>query len=1371
MTSKSRKFAGKKRTLHVKDMGATLRRGTTFHDSPRAATERGPIDQQDRTSEKLFRKVFEEGPLGMSMTERRTGRFISANSPFCRMLGYSREELLRMTFLDITHPEHRKQDAERVKSLWAGEIPVYKTEKRYLRKNGDMFWGALTVTTVCSADGNPAYSLAMIEDISERKRAETALRSLSARQEALLSAVPEIIMEVDKNKIYTWANKYGRDFFGDDVIGKEAAAYFEGEQETYDTVRPLFRGTENCVYVESWQRRRDGQKRLLAWWCTPLKDKDGNVTGALSSARDITERRKDEESLKESENKFRELFNNAQVGMYRSSLDGSAILAANPKVCELFGCSEAELLGNTAVIRWADAGARKKMIADLRTTGFLRDYEINILTKKGDVRTCLVSVILHQEKGYIEGSLTDITDRKRAEETLHQLVRDLLFVSHSAMELVELPREKDIYTLIGEQLEQITPPSAILAVSEFDETAGVFQLRWITGLEKTMRMIRNIIGKDPLEIRGDFGPEARQALSTGKLHKIHAGLQDFAHIIPEKIMQPAAKLVGVTAFYVIGFVKEKKTLGGLCIFLRGESSISNPSVLETLAAQAAMAIAKRKAEQALGENEMRYRMVFDHAKDGIALADAETGILTDCNQALCDLVGSDKSEIIGKPQSVLHPPQKLASGLTANFVEARANIEERIHEDRLLTKSGNEIPVEIRVGPAEIDGRRYLLGVFRDITERKRTEEALQTSKEQLSEALEMAHLGHWEYDVPNDRFTFNDNFYRIFRTSAVQVGGYSMPSAEYARRFVHPDDGPMVGEEVRKAIEATDPHFSRQLEHRIMYADGTVGYISVRFFIVKNAQGRTVRTYGVNQDITERKRAEEALRKSEEKYRSLVDGANEGILVTQDGMLKFVNHRAAEFSGYPEPELMTKPFPGFIYPDDRVMVLDYYMKRMKGDPAPASYEFRLLTAGGSAKWVAINTVVIDWNGRPAALSFLTDIAERKYLEKEKEKLLSQLLQAQKMEAIGTLAGGVAHDFNNLLSAISGYASLAMAKVAESDPLHRDLTQVSNAATKAAGVVRQLLLFSRKHPMQLVPVNLNNTVKALVKMLDRVIGENIAIKLDVGNELWPIQADEGSIEQVIMNLAVNARDAMPDGGELLIKTENTTVDPEYCHRISAGRPGRFVCLSIADTGTGMDELVQEHIFEPFFTTKAAGKGTGLGLSVVLGIVQQHEGWIEVHSESGKGSTFMVYLPCSSVKAEQKNREPVPVSALRGNGERIMVVEDHEEVRFLAKEILTANGYSVFTASCAKEALALFEKENGKFDLVFTDVGLPDKSGVWLVDELLKRGKIAVLFCSGYTDEKSNWDYIKNKNMRFLRKPYSIPDLLAAVKEVLGQEKS
>jgi CheY-like chemotaxis protein len=256
-----------------------------------------------------------------------------------------------------------------------------------------------------------------------------------------------------------------------------------------------------------------------------------------------------------------------------------------------------------------------------------------------------------------------------------------------------------------------------------------------------------------------------------------------------------------------------------------------------------------------------------------------------------------------------------------------------------------------------------------------------------------------------------------------------------------------------------------------------------------------------------------------------------------------------------------------------------------------------------------------------------------------------------------------------------------------------------------------------------------------------------------------------------MNLSVNARDAMPSGGKLFIKTENVILDQEYCRTCKTARPGRFVCVSVSDTGTGMDEMTQEHIFEPFFTTKEAGKGTGLGLSVVFGIVQQHKGWINIYSEFGHGTTIKVYFPASSARPEQKSKEEVPLASLQGKGERIMVVEDQAEVRELAVEILKTTGYSVFPVSSAKEAMEVFEKENGRFDLVFSDVVLTDMTGILLVENLLKRWKFGVIITSGYTDEKAHWDFIKENNYRFLHKPYTRHDLLHAVKDVLDEKKS
>jgi PAS domain S-box-containing protein len=410
--------------------------------------------------------------------------------------------------------------------------------------------------------------------------------------------------------------------------------------------------------------------------------------------------------------------------------------------------------------------------------------------------------------------------------------------------------------------------------------------------------------------------------------------------------------------------------------------------------------------------------------------------------------------------------------------------------------------------------------------------------------------------------------------------------------------------------------------------------------------------------------------------------------------------------------------------------------------------------------------------GGGGSVLLLRDITDRRRTEEEKEKVQSQLLQAQKMDAIGTLAGGVAHDFNNLLTTIQGYADLTMRSLNKADPLYMNLKQIGSSAVRASNLTRQLLLFSRRQPMELSLLNLNGAVEDLLKMLNRLIGEDIVTTISLEPVPWTVRADGGQIDQIMVNLAVNARDAMPEGGKLAIKTENVILDEQYRKVSSEARPGKFVCLSVEDTGVGIDKETMRHIFEPFFTTKQAGKGTGLGLSVVYGIVKQHEGWISVDSGMGQGSTFRVYLPVFSEEAEEKAEVAVSVEALQGHGEQILLVEDEKDVLGFAAKVLQENGYAVVEAATAQEALDVFEVEKGDFELVFADVVLPDKSGIQLVDQLLsQKPELRVLLSSGYTDDKSQWPVIKERGFRFLPKPYALPELLGNVAEALRDGES
>ena len=399
------------------------------------------------------------------------------------------------------------------------------------------------------------------------------------------------------------------------------------------------------------------------------------------------------------------------------------------------------------------------------------------------------------------------------------------------------------------------------------------------------------------------------------------------------------------------------------------------------------------------------------------------------------------------------------------------------------------------------------------------------------------------------------------------------------------------------------------------------------------------------------------------------------------------------------------------------------------------------------------------------------EIIEREKAEVEKEKIQAQLLQAQKMEAVGVLAGGIAHDFNNLLTGILGCTEMVILKNEISDHVYHDLKEIQVAVDRAANLTKQLLMFSRKQPMAFIPLNFNKVIEDLFKMLHRLIGEDIGINTHFDSRLRMVKADKGTIEQVLLNLTVNARDAMPNGGTFTIITENVNLNAEKCKEIPGSSPGEFVRISLEDTGVGMSAETIKRVFEPFYTTKGVGKGTGLGLSVVYGIVQQHNGWINVHSVVGQGTRFEIYLPAMSIPAVEKEEEvDNPYDAYRGRGERVLVIEDEDRVREFVERALTRYGYDIVTCSTVSEAEKILSGENEDFDLIFSDVVLPDGTGPELIKNLMiEHGMLRVVLTSGYTDHKSQWPMIHEMGIPFLHKPYVLIDLLKMIRKALDRE--
>lgn len=524
------------------------------------------------------------------------------------------------------------------------------------------------------------------------------------------------------------------------------------------------------------------------------------------------------------------------------------------------------------------------------------------------------------------------------------------------------------------------------------------------------------------------------------------------------------------------------------------------------------------------------------------------------------------------------------------------------------------------------------------------------------------------------------------------------------------------------------------------------------------------------NKAMEENRRAEQAILTSEIRYRRLFESAQEGILLldAETKKLMDVNPYMLSMISYERNEIVGKElWEAGIFQDQNAFNEAF---EQFGEEGHVYCEGMVLRTKGSEhiniemncnSYLVKDQWVIQCNVR--------DITERKKAEEEREKMRAQLFQAQKMEAIGTLAGGVAHDFNNLMTAIQVSSDVAMMKASDGDTIVRELEEVRHAALRASGLIRQLLLFSRKHLMEFTAVNLNDNIENLLKMLHRLIGEDIKIKTLFDMDVKTIRADAGNIEQVIMNLALNARDAMPQGGELYLKTENQVFGTDIRQQMPEGRAGQFVCLTVSDTGIGMNKDTMTRIFEPFFTTKGSHKGTGLGLSVVYGIIKQHEGWITVESEPDKGSTFKLFFPTADQETDFNEVDHVPMDALRGSGERILLVEDEEKVREFTTRAIKKCGYQVFPTRSVKEALDVFETEKGRFDLVFSDVVLADHTGIELAEELLKKKPdVKVLLCSGYMDHKSQWPLIRQKGYAFLQKPYALTELLQLIRDTIQE---
>jgi PAS domain S-box-containing protein len=639
----------------------------------------------------------------------------------------------------------------------------------------------------------------------------------------------------------------------------------------------------------------------------------------------------------------------------------------------------------------------------------------------------------------------------------------------------------------------------------------------------------------------------------------------------------------------------------------------------------------------------------------------------------------------------------------------------------------------------------------KEIDERMRTEKTLRERDQRYAMATNAGHVGVWDWNIRTDEFYLDANLKAMLGYADNEIRNHM----EDWIRFVHPDDSKQIMIAAENHIEGLTSQY--QLVHRKLHKDGSIRWFLSRGTAIQRSGGKPHRIVGTDTDITDRRLAEEALQQSEEKYRLLVENATDAIFITQDEVIKFPNAKTVEILGYSEEELGKIPFIDLIHSDDQQEVINRHRKRLADKELSAISTFRIANRYGVELWVQLNAVLINWEGRPAVINFVRDITPQKKME-------DQFIQSQKMEAIGTLAGGIAHDFNNILSSIIGYAELSLLNSPKDSEQYANLNEILASGLRAKDLVKQILTFSRRTEQEFKPVQVKLIVKEALKLLRASLPTTIEIHPDIrSNSL--VEGDPTQVHQILMNLCTNAGHAMSEkSGVLKVSLENVTLDLDFIERHPEIGIGEYIRLTVSDTGEGISPENLEKIFDPYFTTKEKGSGTGLGLAVVHGIVEKYGGTIMVKSEMGKSSTFEVYLPI--LRAEPPRTQEFESPVLTGK-ESILFVDDEASITKLNKQVLDNLGYSVTTRTSSVEALELFRINSDKFDLVITDLTMPNMTGVELAVEILSiRSDIPIILCTGFS-EFIGGEKVKQIGIRkFIMKPIARHILAQAIREAL-----
>jgi len=727
----------------------------------------------------------------------------------------------------------------------------------------------------------------------------------------------------------------------------------------------------------------------------------------------------------------------------------------------------------------------------------------------------------------------------------------------------------------------------------------------------------------------------------------------------------------------------------------------------------------------------------------------ENGNFLSVNQAWLNVLGYNREEVIGHHfGDFLHPDWR--DHFKENFPRFKAIGEILGVEFEMRKKDGSYLFVSFngKIGRDPQGHFQQTYCIFQDVTRQKQAEAQLKASEARHRSILMTAMDGFWVVDREGRIVEVNETYMRMSGYSQEEL--LAMTIADLEDKESTED----TAAHLRQVLNRGEDRFFTRHRRK----DGTVFDVEIRAQYNPATNGLYIVFL---RDITEQRRAEQALRESEERFKALHNASFGGITIHDQGVILDCNQGLAEITGYGVDELIGMDGLLLIAPSTRNLVRE---KIRAGYEQP--YEAMGIRKNGEEFPLRLEARNIPYQGRQVRTVEFRDITALKEAEAERERLQDQLVQAQKMESVGRLAGGIAHDFNNMLGVILGRTEMAQENVNPSLPLYADLEDIRKAAVRSANLTRQLLAFARKQTIAPQVLNFNTAVSSMLNMVQRLIGEDIDLVWLPRANLWPVRIDPSQLDQVLANLCVNARDAIAGVGKITIETENITFDQVYCANHHGYIPGEYVQLAISDDGCGMDRDALNHIFEPFYTTKETGKGTGLGLATVYGIVKQNNGFINVYTEPGQGTTFRIYLPRHSTQPDSA-AEGAPAPLAKRGHETILLVEDEPAILAMTTTMLERLGYTTLPASTPDQALVLAESHDGAISLLLTDVVMPGMNGRDLARQILAlHPEIRVLFMSGYTANVIAHHGVLDRGVQFIEKPFAKKDLAAKVREAL-----